>query len=869
MQLKHTKSLFNTVLIVIVMVIILLPTVNKQQYVIAKEDLAQKLTSLNLGFSHFRTLIDTGEGEREFSIYEKTMAIISSIPKVIKYKLFNESEFERIDIRINFLDYSTLMEDRKRAIRDNILSNPTKVKAVLKLNGKKYKAKLRLKGDLHHHWDSKYRMSLRVELKNNKNILGFSSFSIQKPRERKHPYDYAFQSMVRDTGNLASVHKFAHVFVNGEDWGIMDIEEHMSKEFIEKQNKKNTIIFRFSNEDKWLYTFTSKIPYDGYRLSDPRLFIRLYNKKSLKDIFNRKAYSYISNNTLSNNMNLYDVDSFSKALITTLAWNNTHTIADSNSRYYFNPYTLKIEPITADQGRWWVNKGIDHLELNNKYLSILSSQSFKDRLPENLKKVSQIVLNIDEYLSFNESLFPVDRIKNTIFVKNHMRKIIDNQKEYLIYPIKKRDIENRLNNKSADIEQQEQPTRQQASEFPEHLYIRHYTDGTLEIYNLIPDAVTVKDVLFNGKSISIDDTVVPSYLSHPEPTVIKTLYKGIQDEMFTVSTQYQGFDRISKNNITLISGEIDNPLLFDTTNEFDFINKLDRNTYEIEQGNWVVNKPIIVGGDLHISPGANLQFSEDAYIIVKGSLIAIGGKENPIIFKAISDSWKGIYVLNADKKSHLKNVNISNLSALEDGLLKLTGGITFYKSDVDFENVKINDVKAEDALNIVESEFYLNSIYVNNTISDGLDSDFSKGSVLNSEFSDIGGDALDFSGSNVLIGKTEANNIKDKAVSAGEKSILTVKDSKFNNIGVGIASKDGSSVTVTGAKILNYKLYGAMAYLKKDFYDMPNLTISNSTVSEGRAYIRQKGTSMTVDGIDIPETKISVKKLYKTKVMAK
>jgi hypothetical protein len=26
---------------------------------------------------------------------------------------------------------------------------------------------------------------------------------------------------------------------------------------------------------------------------------------------------------------------------------------------------------------------------------------------------------------------------------------------------------------------------------------------------------------------------------------------------------------------------------------------------------------------------------------------------------------------------------------------------------------------------------------------------------------------------------------------------------------------------------------------------------------------------MTVDGVDIPETKISVKKLYKTKVMAK
>ena len=99
--------------------------------------------------------------------------------------------------------------------------------------------------------------------------------------------------------------------------------------------------------------------------------------------------------------------------------------------------------------------------------------------------------------------------------------------------------------------------------------------------------------------------------------------------------------------------------------------------------------------------------------------------------------------------------------------------------------------------------------------------------------------------------------------------MLTVKDSNFNNIGVGVASKDGSTVVVSGTEILNYKLYGAMSYLKKDFYDMPSLTISNSIVSDGGSYIRQKGTNMTVDGINIPETEISVEELYKTSVMAK
>jgi len=57
----------------------------------------------------------------------------------------------------------------------------------------------------------------------------------------------------------------------------------------------------------------------------------LYNKKSLKDIHNRKVYSYISKNRLLNN--IYDIDSLSKALIMSSVWNNMHPLANANSRY--------------------------------------------------------------------------------------------------------------------------------------------------------------------------------------------------------------------------------------------------------------------------------------------------------------------------------------------------------------------------------------------------------------------------------------------------------------------------------------------------------------------------------------------------------
>ena len=111
--------------------------------------------------------------------------------------------------------------------------------------------------------------------------------------------------------------------------------------------------------------------------------------------------------------------------------------------------------------------------------------------------------------------------------------------------------------------------------------------------------------------------------------------------------------------------------------------RLKNENYELKQGKWVVNEPIVVNGDLYIPPGVNIKFSKNAYLIVKGALTAVGGINEPIVLESSLDSWKGIYVIKANKRSRLNNVIIKNIAALEDGLLKLTGGITFYKSDVD------------------------------------------------------------------------------------------------------------------------------------------------------------------------------------------
>ena len=78
--------------------------------------------------------------------------------------------------------------------------------------------------------------------------------------------------------------------------------------------------------------------------------------------------------------------------------------------------------------------------------------------------------------------------------------------------------------------------------------------------------------------------------------------------------------------------------------------------------------------------------------------------------------------------------------------MSLTGGVTFYKTNVELKNVNFLGSSAEDALNIVHSNYRLENVLITNCNSDAFDSDFSTGKISHSKFKNIKGDALDFSG---------------------------------------------------------------------------------------------------------------------------
>ena len=305
-----------------------------------------------------------------------------------------------------------------------------------------------------------------------------------------------------------------------------------------------------------------------------------------------------------------------------------------------------------------------------------------------------------------------------------------------------------------------------------------------------------------------------------------------------------------------------------------FIQQLDGSTLSVLPGRHEIYKTISIppGFDLQVQAGATLLFAEEASLIVNGALNMIGNESERIIFDGLKNSdgeagWRGITVLNAKQPSKLSYVDISNTTGVMYDGWELTGGVTFYESNVQIQNVTFSDNRAEDALNIIGSDFEIKDIVIRNTVSDAFDSDFSRGSVEGGFFDNIGyaggGDAIDISGSVVTVNGTRFNKIDDKALSVGEGSEMTATNVHITGALTGAASKDASRLELSSSTITGARIAGMMAYVKKPEYG-PSAIVANNVEFLDTAVVAlaQTDSEIQLDGKSVQPSSLDVDALY-------
>jgi len=824
------------------------------------------------------------------AIHDNTLINYSlKIFYAIENRLFNSSKFHELKIDIKFSELEKIKKDRKKALKIGQLDNPQKVAINITHLGKNYSATARLKGDLSEHWGNQKQWSLRIKLKNKKTIFSMNEFSITIFSERDFPYNFVISDIFKNYNILAPRYETVNVSVNGNDWGIMLVEEQFNDSFYASNKIKEAPIFKMTNENdffieivangnisnikdiiKWQGKLETKIYNENEILNKSNIPDKGTND-TLVSIFKtlQEATVLENENHISFLEKYINIKSFAKVSAISAVFGDLHSSLPTNSRYYLSPYDLKIQPILTDSNHSLIDINFFN-EKNIFYQTIYQTEEFQleylktlNDIKDNFFKIeNNFIQTCKNYGIICQNLVELDTLKKNInFLKLQDKKIFQKKNN------------KQISNKKFNTKNKENLNKKKIN-------FRVFDDGDIVIDNLTSEYLKIDNIKLKNsknclnecddlsKNVKASNILKPSSYNFLSTKNIEIDLKGNEHKFLEIN--YFDENNESYSNTEKIEKKEFKKENFFKKSDFNLNKNIiikDQN-YILNTGNYFINEPIIVpsGFNFIIQEGSTLKMSENSYIMVENGVVKLDGKnDKPIkIFSQNKGSkWKGIYVNYDSTKedfSMLNYVHLSDYSYFNNEKIQLTGGINFINSNVKIYNSALVNSYAEDALNLVNSKFLIKNTDFKNSISDGIDIDFGIGKITESNFDEILGDAIDLSGSNVSISNINAINIGDKAISAGEETVVKLNQLNISSSRIGLASKDSSIVEGSNIKISNCGLYDFAAYQKKSYFSGAFLKIqANSTCDE--TFV-QEGSELIVNNKVYNSKNLDIKKLY-------
>jgi hypothetical protein len=708
-------------------------------------------------------------------------------------------------------------------------------------------------------------------------------FSLQHPKVRRFHGQLIFSHLTKKYGILTPRFFFVKVIFNGDAKGIMALEEHFSKELLESQSRRESVIIKFDESPLWkdkagarslFYTFKNAVvdTYGSKKLSK--------NEKLKSDfqIASGLMRGFVEGTLQASQV--FDARLIGRFLAITDMWGTDHGVSWNNMRFYYNPITAHLEPITFDSNPGLVKKNMEQWSLIKEFPARMMAD------PAIAREYYDLLKDIVQQFREGGLLKEIQDLES-----RHLN--ILGQEYFFLERLQVDGLVWRaecllgVNECSA------------ADRYPV-LVNAHTIQGSkglnLEVSSITPYDVDLVAIEWANKSTGIAapfkavegvnfPVMVPGapFNTLPErivlPIVNDPRKKGYQLKL-TAEIRGSGSQRsiyaeeyhpvLHHNPIpvsTLEEQLAQHPFLVQDEQKFQL---------RIRPGVWDVEGSMILprGWSLKISAGTTLRFQKDAGILGLGPLIFEGTAKAPVILSGTSGkngpgTWKGLLLMESKAASHWSHVIVKNTTGMKFGEWLLTGGITFYKSTIRLEHCAFEDNQTEDALNIVQSKFHLKEIRITGTLSDGFDADFSDGVVDGGVFEDIGkmggGDAIDISGSVVEVRNARFRNISDKALSVGEKSVMTASGIHADHVGTGAVSKDGSQLNISDSTMTGITNAGLMAYIKKPEFGPAKIEAKGIQFAEATIPARaQKGSAIFLDGREIETEDVDVNSMYKT-----
>lgn len=813
-------------------------------------------------------------------------------------RVLRTNDLPTIAMDIKFLDMQKLEAKRREAFAAGRLTAGSDdfVPASIRSATGTLKARVRLKGDYLDHLEGQ-KWSMRVHLSGDDHLFGLRRFSLQHPVTRGFQAEALFRKSLRDEGVLTPTYSFVNLVVNGTDRGIMALEEHFAKELLERNGRKDSVIIKLDESLFWSSkSFEKETPF----LVSPFLLYQNATVEAFESSRVRKSQSLRSDFEVAAGLlrafaegalpasEVFDVQQLGRYLGVTEFWGGWHEIRWNNQRFYYNPFTMRLEPVAFDgslQYRLPLDRGIVGAPLVKRMLDDPEVYAVYERT---LRRMAEKTLHGSLLRELEEFERPILEAL---------------QSEYFL--LESFDF--------AELRERATTTAKRAGangwiqphgDFEEipifaHAYLVNGAAGPyLELLNVLPLEVQVRaidsvdaDGRHHGFSpaspVSYPFTLPPTPIGDsPESVVIPCVGGLPEGQRLTVTFALPGYDKAEELREYTVKPMPEplrgNPLPTSTIEEqlrrHPFLSVDDDGTsVVVAPGTWQVRGCIILprGYTLIVRAGTRLRFEESGCLVAFGPTLLEGHPDSRVVLEGAptkdgrTGTWQGIAVQSAPSRSRWTNVEVRNTSGVHRGAWRLTGGTTFYRSDVDIADATFTGHTGEDALNIIHADYTITDTEISDTASDGFDGDFTTGTIRGGSFRDIGtkggGDAVDISGSQLSIEDTGFTRVNDKAISVGEASRLVAQNVAIEDCGVGVASKDGSEVTIHESTIRSAVHAGLMAYAKKTEYGATRLDAEGVDVLECRtSALSQTGSTLLLNGDRIPTQPLDVDLLYAT-----
>ena len=786
--------------------------------------------------------------------------------------LFTPYHGKTLKIDIPFKDKKKLEEERNNALITNYTQSFSYVSCELIEDGKKIPSKIRLKGDGIEHLKGD-KPSYRIKCKGENTIWGLKKFSIHHPARRNFINEWLFHKALKKEDFIGLRYFFAKIIINGEDLGIYAIEEHFDTQLLENNKRRDGLIIRF--DEKWIWesnndflTFPVDKEYrSGYGDSNA-LQVTSFNMAKLSKDSIKIQYLIDAKNLIEKLRNeeiaiseAFDKFKLAKYFALVDLFGAFHTTLINNIRFYYNPLTMKLEPIGFDANiedfdSYFLTFMFQSEKRHFDYLNFFKDKSFyKAYLMElNDYANSNFIENLLE--SFNNQIIETEKIINYEWpLKKFNSQSFYNRREYIktilnpsrilesnLFKIEKDKIIVEINN---------------FQKLP-------ITNFKLIVNNSI-NVNPIENTIINGRLKN--ELINQKLLEFLIPNQLDVSFDKKNIKLF-INFNILGIDKTYKYKVNTIFEKLlpaDSFTLKDLSTAHFLIVDNDTKTITFKKEKITLKSDLGFPKNYRIiiRDSTMIDFLNSSRLYSQSPLICKGTEKNPITFTSSDSSSNGLLIYNTESESEFDYCSFSNFKSSKSS--RKTGALTTYESKIKIKNSRFYDNETEDAFNGIRSEVEFNNLVFVNCHSDAIDLDFCIGTIKKSEFLNVGNDAIDFSGCYFNIEDINILNVQDKAISIGEESQIIGSNITISNSNIGIAAKDKSIAEFNLINLNNLKI-GYSVYKKKPEFGPAFLVINNSNnVNLNKLFFLEKNSKLTINNEKINDYTDEVSLLLQNK----